>query len=456
MRQRVIIGVLIALACLLTACRIFQPEPEVRLRRGTVRLGSIDAVVSATGAILPEEQASLSFEQPGIVQEVFVAVGDAVAVGEPLARINAHQLELGVRQAELALRAQQLAYERLFVTPSPAQVAAAQAAVDSAKAAYAQTAQPVDPETLRIAEFEYQRAYNSYEQAKMNYDAVAWLLPEERLVSYREALNQATVNVEVARLRLEQLRAGPDEASLQAAQASIDQAQAELNRLFEGPSDLEVARAQVQIDQAQLALNQAVERFRMATLVAPFAGVVAEVNIQPGAVTPVNRPAVVLVDASRLHVEVNVDELDVARLVVGQPVRVTLDALPGAVVEGQVTQIALSATNDRGVVTYAVRIDLAPTDLPLLIGMTATVEIIVQRLDNVLLAPNWAIRIDRKTNQTFLSILAPDSQTVQEVPVLLGLRGEAESQVVAGVSEGQIVAVNLEPEQLDLFGGGGE
>ena len=447
------ITLLIGLLFLLPACAAIQPPPTVNLRRGEVQRGAIDAVVSATGTLLPEAQIGLSFEQVGIVRELYVQSGDVVVAGQPLARLDTRRLEIAVRQAELALQAQQLNYDRLFLPPSDAQLAAAYAAIESAQAAYEQAAQGTDPEALRIAEMEYQRAYNAYIQADMQLRAVQWYLPESQLVAIREQANQALIQVEIARLRLDQLQAGPDEFALAAARAGIAQAQADLARLLEGPSDLEVARAQVQIDQAQLALDRARQQLEAATLRAPVDGIVAEVNVQVGAPAPTNRPALTLIDASHLHVEVAIDEMDIARLTVGQPARITLDALPGETLEGQVTAIAPAATSEGGVVTYQARIDLAPTDLHLLVGMTVTAEIIVQRLENVLLVPNWAIRFDRDTQQAYVSVLAPDGITVQEVPVVLGLRGDPFSQVVAGVEEGQTVAVSVTPEQITFFGG---
>ncbi len=444
--------ILIGLLALLPACAAFQPAPLVNVRRGEVERGVIDAVVSATGTLLPEEQISLSFEQVGIVSEVYVQPGDVVVAGQPLARLDTRRLEIAVRQAELALQVQQLNHDRLFLPPSDAQLAAAYAAIESAQAAYEQAVQGTDPETLRIAEMEYQRAYNAYLQADMQLRAVQWYLPESQLVPIREQANQALLQMEIARLRLDQLQAGPDEFALAAAQAGIAQAQADLARLLEGPSDLEIARAQVQIDQAQVALDRARQQLEAATLRAPMDGVIAEVNVQVGAPAPTNRAALTLIDVSHLHVEVAVDEMDIARLAVGQPARIMLEALPAETLKGQVTAIAPAATNEGGVVTYQVRIDLMPTDLPLRVGMTATAEIIVQRLENVLLVPNWAIRLDRDTQQAYVSVLAPDGVTVQEVPVVLGLRGESFSQVVAGVEEGQTVAVSMDRRQITFFG----
>jgi HlyD family secretion protein len=138
---------------------------------------------------------------------------------------------------------------------------------------------------------------------------------------------------------------------------------------------------------------------------------------------------------------------------VGQPVFIELDALPDRTLTGTVTSIAPNATTDTGgVVSYIVRVDLDPTDAPLLSGMTATVDIVVEQLESVLRIPNWAIRIDRRTGDAFVNIQTPDEGLV-EVEIELGLRGDAYSQVIAGLEVGQEVVVSLDREDVSFFGG---
>ena len=457
MHRRLILraGLLSLLAFLMIACTGGQRETGPTLRQGVVERGSLDEVVSATGTVLAEERVNLGFEQSGVVDQVFVEVGDRVEAGERLATLDTERLELAVQQATLSLQTQQLNYDRLFQPPSPADIAAAQAAVDSARASYQREAEGADPETVRVAQLQYEQAFNAYIQADMELRAVQWYLPESELLSLRERVDQALTQVEVARLQLEQARSGPDDLTLAASLASVRQAEAELNRLLEGPSDLEVARAELLVEQAQLALDRARQNLEAATLRAPFSGVVAQVNVHPGMPPPANNPAIVLVDDSRLHVEVDVDEMDVGRVVVGQPVYITVDALPGEVLQGQVSNVAPAATLSGGAVTYRTRIDLVPSDLAIRSGMTATADIVVQHLEDVLLVPNWAVRFDRTTGQAFASILGEDGSP-QEVPVVLGLRGDTVSQVLAGLEEGQVVAVSLESEQFSFFGNGEE
>jgi HlyD family secretion protein len=159
----------------------------------------------------------------------------------------------------------------------------------------------------------------------------------------------------------------------------------------------------------------------------------------------------VIVDTSVFHIDVTVDEVDVARIALNQPLTVALDALPGQTISGRVDQIAPTATVNGGVVSYAVRLVLNPTEAPLRAGMSATAEIVVDEATNVVLVPNWAIRRDRDTGEVLVSLMK--NGEIVEVPVTLGLRNESVSEVKVGVSAGDTVAVSTLREELSFFGG---
>lgn len=454
-RLGVVMDLLIVAACSLAACGVGGQTSGQVLRKATVQRGSIDEIVSATGVVFPQERVSLSFDQTGVVEQVFVEVGMRVDAGERLASLDSRAADIAVQQAEITLQARQLTYDRLFEPATDAQIAAAQAALYSASAAYDKQAQGADPEQVSIAQLQYEQAYTAYLQADIDLRGYQAWAPPGIVDQYRARFGAAVANLEIARLKLEQARAGPDQYGLAAAGAAVAQAKAQLDRLREGPTQLEIARAQAQINQAQVALERARRQRDSATLVAPFTGVIATVNVKPGVLAPSSIPSVVIIDAAYLHVQINVDELDVGKLSVGQPALVTLDALPSQSIPGQLTSIAPSATNAAGVVTYTARIDIAVEDLPVRSGMTATADIVVQRLENILLVPNWAVRFDRTTGQAYVNIFV-DEKILREVTVMLGMRGENDSQIVAGLDEGQVVVVDLTEQTDDLFGEGGD
>jgi HlyD family secretion protein len=244
--------------------------------------------------------------------------------------------------------------------------------------------------------------------------------------------------------QLAQLQAGSSAGQLSAARANLagmtaqrDAAQAQLDLLRAGADVHQIAAAQANVDQAQVAVKMAQAELGTARLTAPFDGVVTAVNIREGEVAPAALPAVALADLSELQIVVGVDEIDVAEISEGQDVVISVDALPGEVIPAHVQKIAPVASQTGGVKVYQVTIVLDDTDLPLRIGMSAAADITIDALDDVLLVPNWAIRIDRGTGKTLVNLVRDD--TVEEVVIEIGVRGSDASQVLSGLGEGDIV-----------------
>jgi HlyD family secretion protein len=207
--------------------------------------------------------------------------------------------------------------------------------------------------------------------------------------------------------------------------------------------------------QAQLNQLQAENSLANAQLLAPFPGVVSQVNVRQGELSGGALPAVVLTDLDSFHMTVLVDEIDVRQVQAGQPVRLSVDALPDSNITGSVTGISPTANNVEGVIAYEVTIVPDPTDAPLRAGMSATAIITTAQVDNVVLIPNRFIQLDRETGRAFVYKLAGEQPVLQEVE--LGLRNERESQILAGLADGDTVAlVTLSSEERlrgALFGG---
>jgi RND family efflux transporter MFP subunit len=231
---------------------------------------------------------------------------------------------------------------------------------------------------------------------------------------------------------------------------TYQEAQDNLEELLEGMDPREVELAQLDVDAAELALENARADLAEAQLTAPFDGVVGEVNITAGETAPTGRPAIVLVDTSRFHINVSVDEIDVANLEEGLPVEITVDALSDQVFTGFVERIGPAATVDQGAVSYPVEITLDSTDAPLRAGMSATAVVMVEEITDQLLIPNWVVRIDENTGQTYVFEQTPEGP--QRVDVELGIRYEGRSQVLDGLEEGQTLV--LVRNQEDGFFGG--
>lgn len=406
----------------------------------TIKRGDISATVSATGSILPEREISLPFKSTGAIVEVRAAVGEKVRAGDVLARLDTTDLKMAVRQAEIGLRQAEAQLAQLQEGPNEVDVAAAQAALASAQSAYRQAQKGPDKDQLAAAQAQVDQAKVQRDQAAQAYDKIKDR-PDVGLLPQSLQLQQATIAYETA-LANYRVAARPTNASqVAAAQAQVAQAQANLDRLSRGASASQLAVAQAGIEQAKLALEQAQRRVADADLVAPWDGTIIAVNAVEGALAQPGQPAFQISDTSRYHLDVLVDEIDIAGISSGQPVTIEIDALPEQTLSGVVQLISPAAQRlQTGGVSYTVRLAIDPTDVALRTGMSATATIIASTRRDVLVAQNRAIQLDRETGRTFVERLISPTET-QRVEVRLGLRDDQQSEVREGLGEGDQIAI---------------
>jgi HlyD family secretion protein len=202
----------------------------------------------------------------------------------------------------------------------------------------------------------------------------------------------ARAEVQRAQASLDQLIGAARASELAVQESGIAIAEAGLDRVTSEPAVATLAVREAAVARAEVALRSAERNLSQATLIAPFAATIASVDMRIG--EPAEAGAIIaLVDLSSFHVDVPVDELDIATVEPGQAVRVTLDALPNAEIGGTVTQIAPLATrSDQGTTTYAVTVMLDADSAGVRPGMTAVVQIVTSQKDDAVLVPRRAVR----------------------------------------------------------------
>ena len=465
---------------------VVQPQAQAQqpsYETSAVKRGNVLSTVSAAGSIEPQAEVSLLFRSAGTVQNVLVTVGDAVKQGQLLAELDTTDLTLALAQAKVSQDISAAQLKKLEAPPDPMDVAAAQAAVEvaqagvsgaeaalaSAQAGYQDllkgpntTQQTINTSQLRQAEIALNQAQQAYNKIKDQPDA--GMFPqaaelERATSSYEVAKAQAAKTEEPATQA--QLAQGLNQiaqaqSGLRQAQAQVVNAQNSLSDLLQGPKQEDIDIAHAQLKQAQLSQLQAEHTLANAQLVAPFDGVISQLNVKQGEQSTNGLPAVVLTDLNGFTMKVLVDEIDVRQVAVGQTVRLSIDALPDAEITGRVTKISPSAANVNNVVAYEVTIVPDPSDEPLRAGMSATAIITTAEVDDAVLIPNRYITLDRDTGKAYVYKLVNNQPALQEVE--LGLRNERESQVLAGLDAGDTIALVTQSgaEQLRaLFGGGG-
>lgn len=418
----------------------------VATRAVPVRKGTLQINVSASGSLEPVRQVDLSFDVSGKVAEVLVDIGDAVQAGQVLARLDATNLELSLRQAEAQLKSAQAQLAKAQTPATEEEIKAAEAAYYSALNQYQTLKNSPSEETIASAKATLEKARITLEQAQAAYDRVSWR-PDIGMLPQSQQLQSATLDYQVALANYEAAVKGPSQTELAAAWRNVESAKAKLDSLRNGPTAEDLASAEAALEQAQIAVENARRNLEAAVLKAPFDGVIAAMNLVVG--EPAVSPAITLMDLSRFRITVQVDEMDVGQLAVGMPAVVTVDALPDVTLTGQVERIGVAASSTGGAVYYPVVIALDPTDAPLRAGMSASVTIQVQELTDQLLIPTWAILTNEMTGRPY--VLRRTASGVEPVNVQLGVRYAGYAQVLSGLSEGDVLVVTNQTGSSGTF-----
>ena len=412
-------------------------------------VGSVTANdITAARAILTEAQARLALLSNGTRAEVLARTQAAVVDAQANLDTQRKTLAVAKEQADtlVAQRANDLA---------DAQSAMTGAYEDNQHV----IAKGTDPRTGRDLSQsdarDYAGKYNETVRATEN--ATALLAQATRDA---DAARQAEISgiataesrLTIAQADLTALTSGAG-ADVAAAKAAVATAESNLGKLLGdqrnaqvAAQEANVAAAKAGLDRANARLTQAQAQAKMAgvklddaTLTAPFAGVVADVNAKVGELVS-TAPVVNLIDITKFAVEITVDEVDVAQVAVGQQVAVLVDALGEPALQGAVVRIAPQATINNGVVSYKVTVEATPDQRVVKSGMTASAQIITAQAKNAIGLPRAAVHlVDGVQKVTVVKNGVREVRTVET-----GVRGDDLVEIKSGVVAGDVIEIDGE------------
>ncbi|MEW6181322.1 MAG: efflux RND transporter periplasmic adaptor subunit [Chloroflexota bacterium] len=461
MKRKTVIWIVIGVVAAIAAYFVYQSYQQAQAAQNlnfqteVVRRGELTALVGATGTVRANQTAVLAWQTTGQVGEVLVEVGDQVQFDQVLAELKKSSLSQSLILAEADLVAAKKALQDLLesdLARAQAQLnlAQAQEAYEKAKDERAsKDYSRASPLTLDEARTNLELAKIEAKEAERVYDMFDHLDVDnpQRMNAYSRYL-AAQRNLQRAQANLNYLESLPDplevqkaDANLAVAEANLKEAEREWERLKDGPDpdDIRAAEARVAAIEATLALVR---------LRAPFAGTITEVNIKPGDQVNPGTPAFRIDDLSRLLVDVQVPEIDINRIEVGQPARLTFDAISGREYNGKVVQVGQVGTAVAGVVNFTITIELEDADQAVKPGMTAAVNIVVDQIENALIIPNRAVRL--REGQRVVYLLRNGIPT--PVAVTIGAISDLYSEVAGGeIKEGDVIILNP-PTQFESNG----
>ena len=292
---------------------------------------------------------------------------------------------------------------------------------------------------------------------------------QERLAELNEpedtaAIADLTANVDLARANLEdqksqqiELLSGegrPDYPAafhaVAVARLTLAQRQEDLDDLLNDPDSIDLDLLTANVEAAQTRLEESQERLADASgLTAPSDGFISRVNAEEGEDIEANDVVAVLVDTGVVEIDGSVDEIDVLSIEIDVAAEVKMDALPDQTMLGKVSFVGAEATEQQGVVSYPVRIEIdLPPDLKAPEGLSALATIILSRETDVLLIPANAIRGAFDNPSVHLMV---NGEAV-ETPVSLGNSDDFWTIVANGLNEGDMVlAVAPEGQEVAFF-----
>lgn len=264
---------------------------------------------------------------------------------------------------------------------------------------------------------------------------------------YRSAIEQAQANVTKAQAELERARVTAADAETKRARTEqlverqlLPRNDLDTATLTRDTAVSQIRSADASLAQARAALHQAQVNLAKTVITSPIDGIVVSRSVDVGQTVAASLSAptlfVIAKDLTDMQLNASIDESDMGRIRKGQPVSFTVDAYPGEPFAGTVREVRLNPTITNNVVTYAAIIDAPNPSLKLMPGMTATLNIEVDRRDDVLRAPVAATRF-KPTADILAALNAPAGAKSAPNTVWTYTDGHAvPAQVKLGASDG--------------------
>jgi HlyD family secretion protein len=413
--------------------------------------GTLTATIGATGTVRSNQSALLKWQNTGTVGAIKVKAGDQVKTGDVLGILRLAALAQTTLESNLVN-----AQENLAEMTSPEAIANAQLAITTAQK------QVTDAQTTQLNTQYWENAalqqnyYASYVIAKDNLDKAQTAYDNAHVGAYINNANEANAYqrlytakkaYDTAHYYYSVYSQTPTQRQLNEAQANLDLANATLKNaqiylaVLTG-GDIPAGAtgtALLQYEQAKQTVQTAQANLDANNLTAPFTGSITEVDGMVGdQVTPATT-AFRIDDMTQMKVDVQVSEVDIDSVQVGQPVTLTFDAIAGKTYNGKVVEVAQAGNSVQGAVDFTVTVALTNADKSVKPGMTAAVTITVKQVNNVLLVPSRAVRL--VNNQLVVYVLINGQP--QAVNVTLGASSDTMSEVVSGnLKAGDIIILN--------------
>lgn len=409
-----LIAIIMTSSFMITGCSSNSANAQSSV--GTVQEVTVSDSVETSGSVAAVQMVTLNWETSGIIKSINVKSGETVKTDDVLMELDASSAPSSIILAQADLTQAKLDLEDLInshSTTAAAQLALAEAQNtynDALGASYGATTVHGTEEQIRYYEAQLVMAKAKVDDLEFQYNRYGEAAEEDEAKARAEAnLMQAKIDQQSIEMYLNYYKSADDtieadvvNAELAVAKAALEDAQRTYDRVKNGPTEDEIAAAQAKVDAAQSTVDSL-------KIIAPFGGEIAFIYNEVGDLVSSGTQSVILVNRSKLYVDVLVDETSIASVKVGDKATISFDAIDGLETTGKVTAVNPVGSSSSGVVNYTVRVTLDKSDPQILLGATANVVIQVSDPQALLTVPVEAVQSDAQGE--YVLLVSNGSQT---------------------------------------------
>jgi multidrug efflux pump subunit AcrA (membrane-fusion protein) len=372
----------------------------------TAKTGEITNYITVTGTAKAIKSADLTPQLQKKVIEVLVDEGDRVEAGDKLIQLDQADIKAQVAEAQTGLKAAQAALEELLAGSRQEEIDKLTAQVEQAKASYEQK----------------ERDYKRYQKL---FDKEA--ISKQQLESVRTEYISAKNNYKALQESLKMAQAGPTKEAIQTQKANVEQAQAKLHT------------AKLNLDKTEIT--------------APFAGIIAEVEIEAGEMAKA-QPVISIIDLSSIKIKTYVSEKNINSIELNQSVEVDFNALDHKL-EGKIVNISPALNQEN--LGFPVEIKVDNSSNLIKAGMYAEVKIETGYSAGKVVVPKQALI--QEDGKSYLYIVENNKAVKKEVST--GLTTTEDVEILSGIEAGdKVITVGSEQVtagyEVRIVGGGGQ
>lgn len=434
-----------------------------------VTRGDLEVILKGSGTLQPNDQATINLKVEGTVKRVYFQEGSIVKKGDLLYELEDPQLEISLQKAQLAVAQAKMNLNEALKQRGKSIIYAPESGVVKSvnvKPGDTVSQGTVLATTLNENKTRVRAPFNSAQLKSIKLGQKAEVLFLDSLYSvegnvtkidsvatptvtgaryyyvtveidgnyYVEGVNRLTqvyiITANGKEQGLEQVPVEPldaveikPEISSTIKEVYIDEGDTvkkgqKLFSLDEEDIESNIEKQQLALQQAELDLESRLKDRENLMVYAPIDGTITEQNVREGDLIKLStssssssEPAAIIVDYSKMQVVLSIDELDINKVKLGMPVKVTSDAVPGEVFEGKVEKIADEGKSQNNVATFDVTVTMDKNP-KLKAGMTVDAELTVAKKQNVLMLPIAAIQ--QQNGKSYVIPVRKDNPTTQD------------------------------------------